>query len=99
MTRYMIPDSPSVQCTENGLFYSIPLSHREIEIIIMIYRGLSHREIGIQLNISPITVRNHKTNIMRKIGVSTNTAILSWYIDSILFIKYGSNFLSLAEEA
>jgi DNA-binding CsgD family transcriptional regulator len=60
---------------------------------------LSHREIAAQLKISPFTVRNHVINIMDKIGIRTNVGIVTWYIDSILFIKYGSNFLSLAEEA
>ena len=99
MTRYIIPPSPSVQCLDDGRYYSIPLSDREIQVIILLYRGLSHREIAAQLKISPFTVRNHVINIMDKIGIRTNVGIVTWYIDSILFIKYGSNFLSLAEEA
>ena len=99
MTRYITPSSPSVQCTEDGLYYSIPLTDREIQVIILLYRGLSHREIAAQLKISPFTVRNHVINIMDKIGIRTNVGIVAWYIDSILFIKFGSNFLSLAEEA
>ena len=99
MTRYMIPDSPSVQCTDNGLLYSIPLTQREIQIIIMLYKAMSQKEIGITLHISPNTVRNHLQNVMSKLGVNSSMGIITWYIDSILFIKYGSNFLSLAEEA
>lgn len=96
MTSYIIPKSPAVLCPDDDLFYETQLSHREVEIIIMIYSGLSQKEIANRLQLSPDTIRNHIANSCKKIGVTSSMALLQWYIDSILFIKFGSNFVSLA---
>jgi FixJ family two-component response regulator len=46
------------------------LSEREREVVRLMTRGLSHREIGQQLGISPRTVEAHKARLMRKLGVA-----------------------------
>jgi DNA-binding NarL/FixJ family response regulator len=51
----------------------IPLSPREMEILRLIARGLSNKEIAYKLGISPQTVKNHVTSILRKLGVSDRT--------------------------
>jgi two-component system, NarL family, response regulator DegU len=50
-----------------------PLSKREHEVLVMITRGKNNREIGEELFISEKTVKNHLTNIFRKIDVSDRT--------------------------
>jgi two-component system response regulator NreC len=45
------------------------LTEREIEIICLVAEGLSTKEIGEKLFISPRTADTHRTNIMRKIDV------------------------------
>jgi DNA-binding NarL/FixJ family response regulator len=50
-----------------------PLSRREMEVLVMITRGKSNKEIGEELFISEKTVKNHITNIFRKINVNDRT--------------------------
>lgn len=52
---------------------NIVLTDREREILIHVSLGKSNREIARDLYISEKTVKNHLTNIFRKIGVSDRT--------------------------
>jgi DNA-binding NarL/FixJ family response regulator len=49
------------------------LSRREQDVLRLIARGKSNREIGEELYISEKTVKNHITNIFRKIEVTDRT--------------------------
>lgn len=49
------------------------LTKREIEILQMIASGYLNKEIASSLNISERTVKNHVSNIFKKIGVSDRT--------------------------
>jgi len=50
-----------------------PLSDRELEILVLVARGASNREIASQLYIAEGTVKNHVTNILGKLGVRDRT--------------------------
>lgn len=50
-----------------------PLSPREMEILEMVTRGASNKEIALRLNISQQTVKNHMTAILRKLNVDDRT--------------------------
>lgn len=50
-----------------------PLSGREMQVLDSITRGLSNKEIALQLEISQQTVKNHITTILRKLNVSDRT--------------------------
>ena len=52
------------------------LTPREHDVYQAIVQGLSHREVGEQLNISPRTVEVHKARIMEKLGVHTLSELL-----------------------
>ncbi|MFL0163320.1 response regulator transcription factor [Aquirufa salirivi] len=41
---------------------------REIEIILLIKKGLSSHEIAAHLNLSFFTIKKHRENILQKIG-------------------------------
>ena len=49
------------------------LTKREIEILTQIAAGMFNKEIAINLNISERTVKNHISNIFKKIDVSDRT--------------------------
>jgi RNA polymerase sigma factor (sigma-70 family) len=55
-----------------------PLTPREYEIVRLIARGLSNREIADELVISPATAARHVANILAKLGFSSRTQIASW---------------------
>ena len=46
------------------------LSARQIEVLNLVGRGKTNQEIGLLLNISTLTVKNHVQTILRKLGVS-----------------------------
>jgi len=50
-----------------------PLSRREGDVLILIGRGKTNKEIGLELYISEKTVKNHISNIFRKIQVTDRT--------------------------
>ena len=49
------------------------LTKRETQILCMISAGYLNKEIGSELNISERTVKNHVSNLFKKIGVSDRT--------------------------
>lgn len=49
------------------------LSAREIEVLCFLAEGLYNKEIAVQLKISEKTVKNHVSNIFKKIGVADRT--------------------------
>jgi len=68
-SRRVVPESPEE-----------PLSLREIEIIKLIAEGKSSREIAAQLFLSFRTIQNHRTRIMRKLGLKKNTDLVKYAI-------------------
>ncbi|RIK37076.1 MAG: DNA-binding response regulator [Chloroflexi bacterium] len=49
------------------------LSEREIEVLVLLARGLSNQEIGNRLTISERTVRTHVSNILSKLQLANRT--------------------------
>lgn len=49
------------------------LTKRELEILIQVAKGMLNKEIAINLDISERTVKNHISNIFKKIDVSDRT--------------------------
>jgi DNA-binding NarL/FixJ family response regulator len=49
------------------------LSRREVEILRLVARGLSNRDIGTELTISEHTAANHVRSILRKTGCANRT--------------------------
>jgi DNA-binding NarL/FixJ family response regulator len=50
-----------------------PLSEREMEVLNYVTQGMSNKDIGILLDISHQTVKNHVTSILRKLNVEDRT--------------------------
>ena len=49
------------------------LTSREFEVLVQVANGMSNKEIATNLNISERTVKNHISNIFKKIDVSDRT--------------------------
>ena len=49
------------------------LTSRELEVLIQVANGMFNKEIATSLNISERTVKNHISNIFKKIDVSDRT--------------------------
>ena len=64
------------------------LTKRELEVLKMIASGAFNKEIASTLNISERTVKNHVSNIFKKIGVSDRTQAAVFAIkNNIISIK------------
>lgn len=69
------------------------ISKRENEIIENLSHGLSEKEIGEKMYISPKTVSNHLDNIRRKLGVTKNIEIVAYYIATLRGKKFDIKLL------
>lgn len=49
------------------------LSKREREVLVWLKQGLSNKEIGLALGISPRTVQKHLQRVYHHLGVQTRT--------------------------
>ncbi|MCP4023557.1 MAG: response regulator transcription factor [Desulfobacteraceae bacterium] len=56
----------------------VPLTKREYEVLSMMARGLTNKEISDELFISPHTVKSHVINIFNKLGVNHRTQAVVW---------------------
>ena len=54
------------------------LTHRELEIALLIFRGTTTRDIAETIHLSYHTVRNHIKSIYSKLGVSSREEMLVW---------------------
>ncbi|MFJ9392727.1 LuxR C-terminal-related transcriptional regulator [Nocardioides sp. NPDC101246] len=55
--------------------YGEQLSPREVEVIQLVARGMTNKEVATTLFISPRTVHRHLSSAMRKLEVSSRTAL------------------------
>ena len=53
------------------------LSAREIEVLALVARGASNRQVGRELHISEATVKTHLIHIFDKLGVADRTAAVT----------------------
>ena len=61
-----------------------PLTDREMEVLALLVKGLSNKEIAENLYISPRTVKSHVSNILRKLDVKDRTQAVIKAIDNDL---------------
>lgn len=64
----------AVEKNANGV--EVELTEREIEILTLIAEGLSSKQIGEKLFISPRTVDTHRTNLMNKLDIHNTAGLI-----------------------
>lgn len=57
------------------------VSKREREVLILIAEGLTNKQIGKELGISPKTVARHRDNISKKLNLSTRAELARYAIE------------------
>ncbi|NOT54154.1 MAG: response regulator transcription factor [Deltaproteobacteria bacterium] len=57
-----------------------PLTAKEREVVQLLSRGLSSKEIAAQLKLSPLTVDVHRKNIMKKLALHSLPELVKWAI-------------------
>ena len=54
------------------------LTSRELEVALLLARGLTNRQIASELSISTNTANNHVARILRKLGLRSRAQIAAW---------------------
>ena len=54
-----------------------PLSSRQVEVLALVAQGLSYKEVGERVYLSPRTVKYHMAEIMRKLHVQNRAQVLA----------------------
>jgi two-component system, NarL family, response regulator DegU len=67
---------------QRPVFSAVELSEREKEVVMLVCQELTIKEIGHKLSISENTVRNHRVNIMEKIGVNNMVGLVKYAYES-----------------
>lgn len=57
------------------------LSSRELDVLKLVARGFSNKEIGIEIHVSQATVKSHLIHIFRKLDVNDRTAAVTVALD------------------
>jgi DNA-binding NarL/FixJ family response regulator len=55
-----------------------PLSQRQAEILALVAEGLSYKEVGARICLSPRTVKYHMAEIMRKLHLQNRAQVLTY---------------------
>jgi DNA-binding CsgD family transcriptional regulator len=61
------------------------LTERELQVLRLLVRGLSNKQIGRELGISPRTVQHHSIHIFGKTGVRSRAGVALWAVEQGLF--------------
>ena len=66
-----------------GVWGRLELTAREAAIVDLVLQGHSSEAVGRQLGITTGTVKVHRRNVYRKLGISSQTQLLSLYLKSM----------------
>lgn len=87
--QHLPPDMQKKKSEVHSRSWTEPngLSAREIEVLVLIVRGMANKEIAEELNISITTVISHRKNIMEKLNIKsvsglTIYAVMNGYIEA-----------------
>lgn len=72
--------STSIQSTEDRTV-EYDLTDREQEVLTLLVDGLEYKEIASNMNVSPNTIRNHISNIYKKLHVTSKAQAIRVYMN------------------
>ncbi len=72
MSRQQIP-----LADRRGQFISLILSHRQKTVLRLIGKGLTSKEIVIELNLSPLTISTYRREICHKLNVHSTAELVA----------------------
>lgn len=75
--------------TSGGHRPSKPLTPRELDVLLLVCRGVDSREMARQLGISYNTVITHVHHLLQKVGVSSRVDLVAWAIRVGLYDPFG----------
>jgi len=58
------------------------ISQRKLEVLSLVARGLGNKEIGIQLNLSEVTVRNYITAMMQRLNLHNRVELALYAVQN-----------------
>ncbi len=72
---------PTAGATSTATPPALTLSAREREVVVLIARGLTNRQIAERLVIAPRTADTHVANILNKLGFTTRAHVAAWAVE------------------
>ncbi|MBO9127173.1 MULTISPECIES: helix-turn-helix transcriptional regulator [unclassified Rhizobium] len=78
-TRKRGEDKADIQPAD-AVWQDLNLTSRETAIVDLVLQGHSSESVGLKLNISTGTVKVHRRNVYRKLGISSQTQLLAIYL-------------------
>jgi DNA-binding NarL/FixJ family response regulator len=81
--RYLSPAARRARLTlrNDQVAFDKILSVREQDLLRLFGRGLTNEEIAAEVNLSDLTVRNHRCRIMAKLGVRTSAELIRYALE------------------
>jgi two-component system response regulator NreC len=76
MTRALLHQP--VKAASRGVLPAIPLTHRELDVLHLLAKGNTNRQIADLLGLSPRTIENHRANLMGKLGLASRVDLVNY---------------------
>lgn len=70
------PDTPGASLAERELFSNILLTERQQDVLLLLEKGCSNKEIALRLRLTEATVKYHMNGIFRALNVDNRTQAL-----------------------
>jgi DNA-binding NarL/FixJ family response regulator len=79
MTRALLANGQSVTPSKYG--EGTPLTRRELEVLRLIAKGYTSRQIAEELHLSLGTVNSHRANLIGKLALSSRMELVRYAVD------------------
>jgi DNA-binding NarL/FixJ family response regulator len=76
-TGFLLKDAPRAELFRAVRAAARPLTQRELQVLELVARGATNREVAARLQVSEATVKTHLVHAFGKLGVSDRTAAVT----------------------